>query len=362
MPTACIRDINARPVNVPFAIKPQSASGALSSAALVLIDLMTTEDVIGRSYVFAIHPGMLKPLTEIIDVLSELITGDAIAPLDIEKKLRGSLTLLDTPGLVGIAVAGLDMACWDAHAKLLGQPLAAILGTRQNSVNAYNSCGLWIQDITQLPAEAERLIDARGFNAVKLRLGRPDAALDVEAVDLVQECLGTEVQLMVDFNQSQSVNSARNRIAMIDGRGLCWIEEPIRHGNFRACADLTAGSITPIQIGENIQSSIELGEAITISAANYYMPDVQRIGGVTGWLRASALCHAAEIEMSSHLFPEFSAHLLAASPTAHWLEYVDWANPVLSEPLVIAEGKAIPGDKPGVGIDWDENAVKRYSV
>ncbi len=92
------------------------------------------------------------------------------------------------------------------------------------------------------------------------------------------------------------------------------------------------------------------------------MPDVMKIGGVTGWLRAAALAEPIGLRVSSHLFPEVSAQLLAVTPTSHWLEYVDWADPVLTEPLRIADGRTVPRESPGVGLAWDEEAVARFLV
>ena len=117
-----------------------------------------------------------------------------------------------------------------------------------------------------------------------------------------------------------------------------------------------------MQGGENLLSTFELQQALDARAFDYVMPDVQRIGGVTGWLRAAGIAHAHGMEMSSHLFPEVSCHLLAATPTAHWLEYVDWATPVVREPLVPVDGYIHIPDRPGTGIEWDEAAVARLLV
>lgn len=359
---ATIVGIEVRSVVVPFRLTPRSASGVLSDASLALIDVHTSVGITGHSYLFAISPMMLSPLANVVKALAGMIEGKALAPLDLEAELRRSLTLLDTPGLVGLAIAGLDMACWDAHAKVMGQPLASVLGSARTTVPAYNSCGLWIQEPAALADEALLLIDEGDFSAIKLRLGRPDPEEDIQAIEIVRARIDDSIALMVDYNQSQTPVSAKNRLASIDDLGLYWIEEPIRHGNFSACADLTALCDTPIQIGENIQSNYELKQAIESIAADYYMPDVQRIGGVTGWLRAAAQCHAAEIPMSSHLFPEFSAQLLAATPTCHWLEYVDWASPILLEPIKVIGGHVRLSSEPGVGINWDEDAIARYQV
>ncbi|MGH7416902.1 MAG: enolase C-terminal domain-like protein [Candidatus Rokuibacteriota bacterium] len=127
-------------------------------------------------------------------------------------------------------------------------------------------------------------------------------------------------------------------------------------------AESASSMATPIQTGENLVDTFEMARAIAARSLDFVMPDVQRIGGVTGWLRAAALAHAHGIDMSSHLFPEFSVHLLGVTPTCHWLEYMDWAVPLLQEPVRVRDGFASIPDRPGAGVEWDEAAVKRYSA
>jgi len=335
-----------------------SASGAIPKAALVLFDLETDEGVTGRSYVFGFAPWTLSSIVGCAQGLFAMIEGDPLAPLDLEAKLRGQLTLLDPNGLVGLALAGLDMAAWDALAQVRGVPLVTLLG---GAIRAYNSTGLWIQPVETLADEAEALL-GEGFSAIKLRVGREDLAQDLAAVRTVKKRIGDRATLMCDFNQRLTVNEAIRRARALDGEGLYWIEEPVRHDDYEGYARIAAEAATPIQTGENLVDTFEMARAIALRSLDFVMPDVQRIGGVSGWLRAAALAHAHGIEMSSHLFPEFSVHLLGVTPTCHWLEFMDWAAPVVQEPLVVKAGFAQIPDRPGAGIRWNEEAVKRYSA
>jgi mandelate racemase len=167
---------------------------------------------------------------------------------------------------------------------------------------------------------------------------------------------------MCDFNQRLTVNEAIRRGRALDGEGLYWIEEPVRHDDYEGYARIAAEVRTPIQTGENLVDTFEMARAIAARSLDFVMPDVQRIGGVTGWSRAAALAHAHGIEMSSHLFPEFSVHLLGVTPTCHWLEFMDWAEPVIQEPLRVKDGHAMIPDRPGAGIAWNEDAVRRYAA
>src|SRR5271163_402612 len=170
------------------------------------------------------------------------------------------------------------------------------------------------------------------------------------------------MHLMVDFNQGLHLGEALHRCHMIDDFGLAWIEEPIVYDNLDGYTQLAAELKTPIQIGENFYGPRDLYKAIQCKACDYVMLDFMRIGGVTGWLRSAAIAGAAGLPMSTHLYPEFSAHLMRVTETADWLEWRDWGNPVLAEPFEIRGGAIHIPDRPGAGIAWDEAAVKRFAI
>jgi mandelate racemase len=352
-----IQAIRARPVAVPMKRPLATGSGKLTEAALLLIDLQTDEGIVGRSYLFALGRQNLPAITRLVESMAGMVKGDAVVPFELEKKLRARHTLLGVHNIVLFAMAGIDMAAWDALAQSLRQPLVRLLGGAPRPVLAYNSNGLGIIDLSSLGKEAEELLK-EGFRAVKLRLGRPEAKQDLEALRAVKKAIGPDVTLMVDFNQSLTVAEALRRGRMIDEEGgVLWIEEPVRADDFAGNARIARELATPVQIGENFMGPEQMVQALAAGACDYVMPDAQRIGGVTGWMRAAALAQGAGMEMSSHLFPEVSCHLLAVTPTCHWLEFVDWAASVLQEPLAVKNGMVAIPEKPML---WDEEAVRRF--
>jgi mandelate racemase len=361
-PAFAITGLQARPVVVPMRLPLHTATGAIDKAALVLIDLYTNQGITGRSYLFAIGAHNLKPIIALIDAMGEMISGDAVAPFDIERKLRQKYTLLGVHNIVLFAMSGIDMALWDAKAQACEQPLVRLLGGDVQPVRAYNSKGLGVMPVSKLTKEAKGLVK-EGFDAVKMRMGREHAADDIAALRAVKSAIGPDVTLMCDFNQGLTVNEAIRRGHMLDEEGgLTWIEEPTRADDFEGNARIAAEIVTPISIGENFMGPEQMAQAISHQCCDFVMPDVQRIMGVSGWMRGAALAEAASLDMSSHLFPEFSVHLMAVTPTRHWLEYVDWANPILAEPLKIKNGHVLIPETPGVGISWDEKAVKKYAA
>jgi mandelate racemase len=178
----------------------------------------------------------------------------------------------------------------------------------------------------------------------------------------MRQAVGDEVSLMVDYNQSLTPTDAIERLRRLDGEGLTWIEEPTLADDYAGHARIAREVDTPIQCGENWWGPRDMRKAIEANASDYMMPDVMKIGGVTGWLRAAALGEAHGIRLSNHLFIEISTHLLCVTPTAHWLEFAEWFNPIIETPLRIVDGCAVPDERPGCGIEWNEPAVARYLV
>jgi mandelate racemase len=359
-PPLTIRALKAVGVEVPMTYALGTSRGVITKAPLLLIDLETEEGVTGRAYLFCYLPAAAPAIASILAEVERTVKGDRVAPVELWAKLAGRFALIGVQGIVRMALSGLDVAAWDALAIAAAMPLASFIGGAPKPVPAYNSCGLGLMGPNEVADEAEKL--AKGFNAVKLRLGYPTLKEDLAALHAVRERLGERVNIMVDYNQALSVAEALERGRALDAEGVYWLEEPIRHDDYAGCATLARELSTPIQIGENFSEAPAMAQALGAGAADYVMPDLERIGGVTGWQRAASLAAVHRIAMSSHLFPEVSAHLLAATPTAHWLEWVDWAEKIVEEPLEIADGHAQVPARPGNGLTWNKKAVERYRM
>ncbi|MGZ5081971.1 MAG: enolase C-terminal domain-like protein [Usitatibacter sp.] len=356
-----VRAIRATGVDVPMKHVLGTSRGSVRSAPLLLVDLETEEGVTGRAYLFCYVAAAAGAIAGLLPEVERVAKGERIAPIELWSKLSKRFALIGVQGIVRMAMAGFDVACWDALAIAAGQPLASLLGGAPRKVRAYNSNGLGLMPLDKLAKEAVELLEG-GYQGVKLRLGYPTLAEDIAAVKAVRAELPNGVELMVDYNQALSLAEALARGRALDDEGVYWIEEPVRHDDYAACATLARELRTPIQIGENFSQPHSMEAALAAGACDYAMPDLERIGGVTGWMRAAALAHVHGIEMSSHLFPEVSAHLLAITPTAHWLEYVDWAAPVLAEPMRVTDGVVDIPNRPGNGLAWDAGAVEKYRM
>ena len=360
-PGLTVHHLRAVGVEVPITYALGTSRGRITKAPLLLIDVETAEGVTGRAYLWCYFRQAMPAIASILQAVEERTRGEAMVPDDLSAKLTERFALIGVQGIVRMAMAGFDVACWDALAVAAGVPLARYLGAELRRIPAYNSCGLGLMPVDALADEASRLLDG-GFRAIKLRLGYPTLAEDLAAVHAVKKRIPGNVALMVDYNQALGVEEALVRGRALDREDIAWLEEPIRHDDYAGAARLARELSMPVQIGENFSLVGGMQAALDAGACDLVMPDLERIGGVTGWRRAAALAAERKIKMSSHLYPETSVHLLAATPTAHFLEYVDWANKIVREPLRIVDGEAVIAERPGHGIEWDAAAVERYRV
>jgi mandelate racemase len=352
-----IRRIPARPLELPLAQPVRTAVGAMTSTPIVLIDVLCEDGAVGRSYVRTYTHLALGSLARLLHDLAPQLVGSAGPPAELIGALQGSFRLLGSRGLVGMALAGLDMALWDIAAQRAGVALADLLGSQVASVAAYRP--LLATAAEAAHDEASRAL-GEGFDAVKVKVGHGALTDDLAVVSRLRAVLGPDRQLMVDYNQGLTVEEALQRGRALEEFGLGWIEEPIDAHDLLGYARLTQALSTPIGAGESLESVTEARNALDGKAVDVLTLDVARIGGITGWMQAAAHAAAAGIPVCSHAFPEFSVHLLAASPTGRWLEYHDYVAPILSRPLRIEAGRAQVPREPGVGLEWDERALRRF--
>jgi mandelate racemase len=354
-----ITSIRTTPVLAPLLRPVRTASGTIDRFPLVLIDVVTDADVQGRAYAQVYLPELLAALEQAVAGLANMVIGFPLAPRDVHAHLLRRCRLFGMKGLLGVALGGLDMALWDAWARARGEPLARALGAEIRPLRAYHSVGLY--SAAEVVAIAEETL-AAGFAGLKIKAGFATFAEDLAAIRAAKRALGNATALMIDYNQSLTRPEAMARCKALDDEGLEWIEEPMLADDLAGCARIAQAISTPLQIGENFHGQSEMRAAIEAYASDLVMPDAQFIHGVTGWLEASALAHAAGLPMSSHTFVEASAQLLCATPTAHWIEVLDAAGGLRQAPLQIKGGMLMPWDTPGIGLEWREDMVARYRV
>lgn len=363
-PRLTLHSIKLRVLSVPMRrpIVSNPTVGRYTEWPFILIDLQTNEGIVGHSYLEPYVAGSAAYILPAIEAVAAALAPRPLAPVDCFANAMKAIHLSGKEGVGLVAASGLDMAIWDAVAKAAGMPLAEYLGGTVGPLRAYNTNGLWLLPLDQLREEAVSLVEEGNFSAIKMRMGREKFSADLAALDAVRSAVGEDVRIMVDFNQAFDMSEALLRLHALDSEGLQWFEEPVAFDNFAGSARLARELRTPIQIGENIYGPRSFYRAVQEGAADLYMPDMMRIGGITGFLRCAAIAGAAGIPLSSHLYPEASAHVLRVAETAHWLEWRDWAHPFLADPFEIRDGHLHVPDRPGLGISWDEAAVKKLAA
>jgi mandelate racemase len=248
-----------------------------------------------------------------------------------------------------MAFAAIDMASWDLLGNALRQPLYRLWGGTNKNIPSYESSGLSIGSFSQVLDQAETFLN-NGNSRMKVRLGYETVEEEVELLSRLKDELGADVELMVDYNQGLTVDQAFERCKELDNLGLAWIEEPILADMLEKSADLTKATTTPTQLGENLWSLTEVERALNLGASDYLMPDVAKIGGATQWLRAAKMAETHGVKVSSHLYPEISAHLLASVGNAQYLEYADWTKLLFSGHRSPTNNQVILSDVSGVGL------------
>jgi mandelate racemase len=354
-----VRELRVRTVRVPMLEPHATASGTITESPLVLTDVITDKEVVGHSIVFTYTAAALEPTAALIRNLEALLKGERLAPHELDHKLARRFRLLGTQGLVGMALAAIDMALWDALARSHNTSLTRLLGGVEKPLRAYGAVGY--EGAIGSARVAEDWA-RRGFKGIKAKIGYPDLKQDIEVIRAIRAAAGDDVAIMVDYNQCLTPAEAVQRLRALDDLGLTWIEEPTLAHDYEGHGLIAREVKTPIQCGENWWGMQDLRHALDAQASDYIMLDIMKIGGVTGWLRAASLAEVHGVPVSNHLWSEISAQLLCVTPTAHWLEYADWWNPIVSEPLQIEDGMTVPKDRAGAGVNWNEEVISRCSA
>ncbi len=336
--------------------------GSIRSADCVLTFLETDAGLVGEGLVFSINNRRLGVIHEMIRNLEDLVVG-------LDPRLGGTLNAaawkeLNFLGYEGVSIVGLaavDNALWDLRGKAAGLNVAHLIGACRPAVPTYASGGLWLgSSIDELQKEAAGFV-ARGFRAVKTRVGPTEPEKMVARVAAVREAVGPDIGIMVDANQQMSVKQAIRIGRMMEELDLTWFEEPVICHDHEGEAAIAAALDTPLASGETVYTHRGVLAMLEAHAADVIMPDLQRMGGPTEFLKAGHLCEAFHVPCASHLFPEMSLALLAALPGGYYLEHMPWFETIYRERIELdAQGNAVVPDRPGWGFSFDPAAIARY--
>ena len=335
-----------------------SALGQLHSFGCILVFVHCDSGIVGENLIFTLNARRTRVLQSMVEEMADLVIGrDAGHIAGFWARAWRDINFLGHKGVPVVGISALDGALWDALGKMSNLPLYRILGGAQDRVPVYHSGGLWLSSSDrELVAEAERFA-AAGFRAMKMRLGSPEPATDVARVRAVRTAIGPKIKLMADANQGLTESQAIRLGRALEEFDLTWFEEPLPAWDLDGLARVAAALETPIASGETEYTRYGFRRMLELRSADILMPDLQRVGGVSEFIRVGHMAESYDIPVSSHLFPETSLQVLGALANTIYLEYMPWFSKLYNETIEFAEGQAIVPERPGWGFTFSQDYV-----
>lgn len=358
-----VTNVRTVPVHLPLETPITSAIFEIRSFGCVLVFVETDAGLVGENLVFTVNNQRFPVLHEMVRSLAPLIVGqDPAFSGRFWRQAWREINFLGHKGVPVMGISAIDGALWDLRAKAAGLPLHRLLGACRETVPAYHSGGLWLSaGIDDLQQQARGFLD-QGFRAMKMRLGMATIRKDIERVRAVRDAVGADVALMADANQQLTLDRAIRLGRALEEFGLTWFEEPLPAYDLEGVARVAAALDTPIASGETEYTRYGFRQMLELKSADVLMPDLQRVGGVTEFMKVAHMADAHDVPVSSHLFPEMSLPVLAALGNATYLEYMPWFSPLYRERIEFRDGAAVVPERAGWGFSFDPKAVRSYAA
>lgn len=357
-----IANVSTRIISVPLERPIRTPIHYIVNVDNVLVELHTDEGVTGIAYLWCFGVQRAKALAALVHDMASLVGGmDAIARNIVYARMEREANFLGKVGAVTIAMSAIDTALWDIAGKALNRPVWQLLGGESRSIPVYAG-GLFLSDsIDMIVAEAKAYM-ASGFRAIKMRCGATDWREDIARVEAVRDAVGPDFKLLVDVVQGWTVDRAIQVGRALERFNLAYIEDPVAFDDLEGMAHIAAVLDTPIAAGENDYGLRGFRRLLEGNVVDIPMIDLQRVGGISAWMQVAAMASAWGKPVVPHVFPEISIHLLAATPSALFLEYVPWWEVLFVETPKLVDGGMRPLDSPGLGLAFNSDAIERFRI
>jgi L-alanine-DL-glutamate epimerase-like enolase superfamily enzyme len=358
MSSSIITAATARLVDIAVEQDRTDAVQSFVKQETVLVDLETADGLAGTGYSYTIGTGGSSVLALLRDHLLPVLVGQDARNVEALWQRLFALTRSTTTGAItSLALAAVDTALWDVRCKRAGEPLWRLAGGHRQEVPVYDTEGGWLhlsaEELVKSALRAQEL----GWAGVKIKVGRPHPAEDAERLRAVREAVGPSLHIMTDANQSQTASSVLRLAAALEPYDPYWLEEPLPADDISGHTRLAAATRIPVAVGESMYSLLQFRSYLEAGAASVVQVDAARIGGITPWLKVAHLAESHNVMVCPHFLMELHVSLAAAVPNGQYVEFIPQLRAVTRTELTIRDGKAVAPDAPGIGIDWEPDAL-----
>ena len=358
-----IDSVRLRQVDLPPKVVRTDAIQSFVTQETLLLTLRCSDGHEGTGYAYTIGTGGSSVLALLHDHLAPRLLGRN--PLLVEaiwKDLFFHTHATAVGAITSLALACVDTALWDWRARSLGLPLWQLLGGAQARVPVYTTEGGWLHLSAPELVEQTLQAKAQGFKGAKIKIGRPRLAEDVARLAAVRAAVGPDFDIMTDANQGFHRPEAVRRAAAFAPFDLAWLEEPLPAEDVSGHRQLREHTTIPVAVGESIYHLGQFREYLEQGACSIVQPDVARIGGITPWIKVAHLAEAFDVPVCPHFLMELHVSLCAAVPNAAWVEYIPQLDDITRSRIRVEGGYAYPPDTPGLGIEWDWDAIDHRQI
>ncbi|RVD17241.1 MULTISPECIES: mandelate racemase/muconate lactonizing enzyme family protein [unclassified Mesorhizobium] len=358
-----IEKVDLRMVDLVPKVKRTDAIQSFVSQETPIVTITDSDGAVGTGYSYTIGTGGSSVMRLLSDHLVPRLIGrdpDMIEAIWHDLEFATHATTIGA--ITAIAIAAIDTALWDLRAKKQNLPLWKLAGGAKDRCPLYTTEGGWLHIETAALVDDALAAKAKGFRGSKVKIGRPHGSEDLARLSAVRNAVGDGYEIMTDANQGFSVDEAIRRAARLRELDLAWIEEPLPADDIDGHIRLSNSTPTPIAIGESLYSIRHFREYMQKGACSIVQVDVGRIGGITPWLKIAHAAEAFDIPVCPHFLMELHVSLTCAVQNGRYVEYIPQLDQLTGKRLRIEDGQALAPDEPGIGIDWDWDAVKAMSI
>jgi L-talarate/galactarate dehydratase len=350
------------PADEPLA---NAAENPQAKRPFVTVEVGTDDGVEGLGVTF-FGGALTGSLKRAVDDFGVLIAGDdPLRPEAIWRKLRDASGFAGPAGVFTLALSAIDMALWDIKAKSANLPLWKLLGGARERVPTYASGALMRGLSLDRAAAAARQLVETGFREVKMQLALPGETSperEIERARVIREAVGPNTTLMVDINQRWRPEQAMDIGQRLEGFNLGWLEDVTVADDFAGLARVADALSTPVTGGEYLWGIAPFRHMLEARSVDIVMIDLVRVGGITQWLKVAGMAEAFNLPVVSHLIPEVHVHLIGAIPNGLTVEYMPWLMRLFEEVPRPVKGELSMPMAPGLGLKFDQAALKRFAV